>query len=110
MTTRNLYDKLWASHLVHEADDGTALVYIDRHFVIEVTSPQAYEGLRLAGRKAWRPGSIVATADHNTPTTDWDKGISDPVSQLQVDTLDANVKAVGAASHAETMAGKKPAK
>lgn len=99
MTARTLYDKLWESHLVHEAEDGLALVYIDRHFVIEVTSPQAYEGLRPAGRAAWRPGSIVATADHNTPTRDWDKGISDPVSQLQVDTLTANVKSFGAAHY-----------
>ena len=63
MAARTLYDKLWDSHLVHEAEDGNALIYIDRHFVIEVTSPQAYEGLRLAGRRPWRPGSIVATAD-----------------------------------------------
>ena len=99
MAAKTLYDKLWDSHCVHEDADGNALVYIDRHFVIEVTSAQAYEGLRLAGRKVWRSGSIVATADHNTPTTDWDKGISDPVSQLQVDTLDANVKAFGAAHY-----------
>ena len=96
---KTLYDKLWDSHLVYEAEDGNALVYIDRHFVIEVTSAQAYEGLRLAGRKPWRAGSIVATADHNTPTRDWELGIRDPVSQLQVDTLDANVKAFGAAHY-----------
>ena len=98
MAARTLYEKLWDSHLVHE-EDGNALIYIDRHFVIEVTSPQAYEGLRLAGRQPWRPGSIVAVADHNTPTKDWDQGISDPVSQLQVDTLDDNVKAFGAAHY-----------
>ena len=99
MNAKTLYDKLWDSHLVHEAADGNALLYIDRHFVIEVTSAQAYEGLRLAGRKPWRPGSIVATADHNTPTTNWDQGITDPVSQLQVDTLDANVRSFGAAQY-----------
>jgi len=96
MTARTLYDKLWQSHLVHEDRDGTALIYIDRHLVHEVTSPQAYEGLRLAKRKPWRVDSIVATADHNTPTKDWDKGIKDPVSRLQVETLDANIKAFGA--------------
>ena len=72
---RTLYDKLWDSHVVREEADGTALLYIDRHLVHEVTSPQAYEGLKLAGRKPWRVGSIVATADHNTPTKDWDRGI-----------------------------------
>ncbi len=96
MPARTLYDKLWESHLVHQEADGTALIYIDRHLVHEVTSPQAYEGLRLAGRKPWRVGSIVATADHNTPTRDWDKGIKDPVSRLQVETLDANIKEFGA--------------
>ncbi len=99
MTARTLYDKLWDSHLVHQAADGTALIYIDRHLVHEVTSPQAYEGLRLAGRKPWRVDSIVATADHNTPTRNWDKGIAgiaDPVSRLQVETLDKNIKEFGA--------------
>src|SRR5688572_11063893 len=96
---KTLYDKLWDSHVVHQSDDGNALVYIDRHFVIEVTSAQAYEGLRIAGRKPWRAGSIVATADHNTPTRNWELGIRDPVSQLQLDTLDANVKAHGAAHY-----------
>ena len=99
MTARTLYDKLWDSHLVHEAADGTALIYIDRHLVHEVTSPQAYEGLKLANRKPWRVDSIVATADHNTPTRHWDKGmagIEDPVSRLQVETLDANIKEYGA--------------
>ncbi|HKA42582.1 MAG TPA: 3-isopropylmalate dehydratase large subunit [Burkholderiales bacterium] len=100
MTARTLYDKLWDSHLVHEAADGTALLYIDRHLVHEVTSPQAYEGLKLAGRKPWRVGSIMATADHNTPTRDWDKGrIEDPVSRLQVETLDANIKEYGAKAY-----------
>ena len=96
MTAQTLYAKLWGAHLVHEEADGTALIYIDRHLVHEVTSPQAYEGLRLAHRKPWRVDSVVATADHNTPTRDWDKGIKDPVSRLQVETLDANMKEFGA--------------
>ena len=74
MHARTLYDKLWDSHVVREEADGTALLYIDRHLVHEVTSPQAYEGLRLAGRKPWRVESIVATADHNTPTTALGRG------------------------------------
>jgi 3-isopropylmalate/(R)-2-methylmalate dehydratase large subunit len=99
---RTLYDKLWDSHVVHVEEDGTALLYIDRHLVHEVTSPQAYEGLKLAGRKPWRVGSIVATADHNTPTTGWERGIAgieDPISRLQVETLTANIKAYGAKSY-----------
>ena len=96
MTAQTLYAKLWGAHLVHEEADGTALIYIDRHLVHEVTSPQAYEGLRLPHRKPWRVDSVVATADHNTPTRDWDKGIKDPVSRLQVETLDANMKEFGA--------------
>jgi 3-isopropylmalate/(R)-2-methylmalate dehydratase large subunit len=96
MTAQTLYDKLWAAHVVREEPDGTALLYIDRHLVHEVTSPQAYEGLTLAGRKQWRVESVVATADHNTPTQDWDKGIRDPISRLQVETLDANIKLFGA--------------
>jgi 3-isopropylmalate/(R)-2-methylmalate dehydratase large subunit len=71
---RTLYDKLWDEHVVHTEDDGTAILYIDRHLVHEVTSPQAFEGLRQAGRKVWRVSSIVATADHNTPTTGWERG------------------------------------
>ena len=93
---RTLYEKLWQSHLVREENDGTGLIYIDRHLVHEVTSPQAYEGLTLAGRKQWRVDSVIATADHNTPTKDWDKGIQDPVSRLQVETLDENMKKFGA--------------
>jgi 3-isopropylmalate/(R)-2-methylmalate dehydratase large subunit len=93
---KTLYDKLWENHVVHAEDDGTTLLYIDRHLVHEVTSPQAFEGLRLANRKPWRVSSIVATADHNTPTKDWDKGIEDPISRLQVETLDANIRASGA--------------
>jgi 3-isopropylmalate/(R)-2-methylmalate dehydratase large subunit len=79
--------------------DGTALIYIDRHLVHEVTSPQAFEGLKLAGRKPWRVSSIVATADHNTPTEHWDEGIGDPVSRQQVETLDANIRASGALAY-----------
>ncbi len=99
MSGRTLYDKLWESHVVHEEADGTALLYIDRHLVHEVTSPQAFEGLKLAGRRVWRPDSIIATADHNTPTRDWDQGIRDPVSRLQVETLDANIQAFGAKAY-----------
>ncbi|OGA98882.1 MAG: 3-isopropylmalate dehydratase large subunit [Burkholderiales bacterium RIFCSPHIGHO2_12_FULL_69_20] len=99
---RTLYDKLWDDHVVHTEDDGTVTLYIDRHLVHEVTSPQAFEGLRLANRKVWRVSSIVATADHNTPTTGWERGydgITDPTSKLQVTTLDANIKAFGAAAY-----------
>jgi 3-isopropylmalate/(R)-2-methylmalate dehydratase large subunit len=95
MAGKTLYDKLWESHLVREEADGTALIYIDRHLVHEVTSPQAYEGLKLAGRPVWRVDSVVATADHNTPTRNWDRGldgITDPVSRIQVETLDKNIK------------------
>ena len=99
MAALTLYDKLWNAHLVHEDSDGTALIYIDRHLVHEVTSPQAFEGLRLAGRQPWRIGSVVATADHNTPTKDWDQGIKDPISRTQVETLDANIKAFGAKAY-----------
>ncbi len=95
----NLYDKLWYSHVVHEEADGTALIYIDRHLVHEVTSPQAFEGLKLAGRKPWRTSSIVATADHKTPTDHWERGIEDPVSRLQVETLDANIRETGALAY-----------
>jgi 3-isopropylmalate/(R)-2-methylmalate dehydratase large subunit len=96
MPARTLYDKLFDSHVVRQEDDGTALLYVDRHLVHEVTSPQAYEGLRLAGRKPWRVESIVATADHNTPTTHWDEGIRDPVSRTQVEALDENIRNFGA--------------
>ena len=102
MTARTLYDKLWDEHAVHTEDDGTTVLYIDRHLVHEVTSPQAFEGLRLAGRKPWRTSSIVATADHNTPTQGWERGydgITDPISRQQVVTLDANIKAFGAAAY-----------
>ncbi|MGZ8255394.1 MAG: aconitase family protein, partial [Burkholderiaceae bacterium] len=99
---RTLYDKLWDDHLVHAEDDGTTVLYIDRHLVHEVTSPQAFEGLRLAGRKPWRISSVVATADHNTPTTHWDRGyegIADPISREQIVTLDSNIKQFGAAAY-----------
>jgi len=90
MTARTLYDKLWDEHVVHTEDDGTAVLYIDRHLVHEVTSPQAFEGLDLAGRKVWRLSANLAVSDHNVPTTDRSQGISDPISKLQVDTLDKN--------------------
>jgi 3-isopropylmalate/(R)-2-methylmalate dehydratase large subunit len=89
-TARTLYDKLWDEHVVHTEEDGTALLYIDRHLVHEVTSPQAFEGLDLAGRRIWRLTANLAVSDHNVPTTDRSQGIADPVSKLQVDTLDAN--------------------
>ena len=99
---RTLYDKLWDEHVVHTEEDGTAVLYIDRHLVHEVTSPQAFEGLRQAGRKVWRVSSIVATADHNTPTTGWDRGydgITDPTSKEQVTTLDSNIAEFGSAAY-----------
>jgi 3-isopropylmalate/(R)-2-methylmalate dehydratase large subunit len=94
MSSKTLYDKLWQSHVVRTEADGTALLYIDRHLVHEVTSPQAFEGLSLQGRKLWRVSSILATADHNVPTT-LEKEIKDPISKLQVDTLDQNCAAHG---------------
>ena len=96
---QTLYDKLWNSHVVREEEDGTVLLYIDRHLVHEVTSPQAFEGLKMAGRKLWRIDSIVSTADHNVPTGDMDEGIKDPISKLQVDTLDSNIKEFGALAY-----------
>lgn len=95
MAGQTLYDKLWDSHLVKARDDGSALIYIDRHILHEVTSPQAFEGLRLAGRPLWRSGSLIATPDHNIPTTQKERkagieGIVDPVSRIQVKTLDDN--------------------
>lgn len=95
MNSQTLYDKLWQQHVVHEEDDGTALLYIDRHLVHEVTSPQAFEGLRLASRKPWRIDTNLAVADHNVPTTDRSHGIVDPVSRLQVETLDNNCAEFG---------------
>ncbi|MHB9119824.1 MAG: 3-isopropylmalate dehydratase large subunit [Burkholderiales bacterium] len=115
MSAQTLYDKLWQSHVVHEEEDGTALLYIDRHLVHEVTSPQAFEGLRLAGRRVWRSDSVLAVPDHNVPTTGlpkehsgaqpdevaekiyqrWFRSIEDPVSRLQVETLDRNCTEFG---------------
>ncbi|MHB8624222.1 MAG: 3-isopropylmalate dehydratase large subunit [Sulfuricaulis sp.] len=90
MAGKTLYDKLWEAHVVRHNDDGTCLLYIDRHLVHEVTSPQAFEGMRLAGRQPWRVETNLATADHNVPTTDRARGITDAVSRLQVATLDQN--------------------
>ncbi len=99
---RTLYDKIWNEHVVHTEEDGTAILYIDRHLVHEVTSPQAFEGLRETNRKVWRVSSIVATADHNTPTTGWERGydgITDPISKEQVVTLDKNIGEFGSAAY-----------
>ena len=98
---RTLYDKIFDEHVVHTEEDGTAVLYIDRHLVHEVTSPQAFEGLRETGRKVWRVSSIVATADHNTPTTGWERGydgIADPISKEQITTLNSNIAEFGAAA------------
>ena len=95
MNAQTLYDKLWNSHLVRTEPDGTALLYIDRHLVHEVTSPQAFEGMRMAQRKPWRTSSMLAVPDHNVPTTHRSGGITDPISRLQVETLDANCAELG---------------
>ncbi len=95
MGGRTLYDKIWDEHVVRAEPDGTTLLYIDRHLVHEVTSPQAFEGLRLAGRRPWRPQAILAVPDHNVPTTDRSRGIDDPVSRVQVETLDRNCREFG---------------
>ena len=95
LAPRTLYDKLWDAHVVRKEGDGTALIYIDRHLVHEVTSPQAFEGLRLAGRKPWRVSANLAVVDHNVPTTDRSRGIADPISRLQVETLDENARDFG---------------
>jgi 3-isopropylmalate/(R)-2-methylmalate dehydratase large subunit len=100
MGSKTLYDKIWDTHLVSEREDGTALIYIDRHLIHEVTSPQAFEGLRLAGRKPWRADANFATPDHNIPTTTEERklgleGIKDPVSKIQVRTLDDNCAEFG---------------
>ena len=92
---RTLYDKLWDDHVIHVEEDGTAVLYIDRHLLHEVTSPQAFEGLEIAGRKLWRNAANLAVSDHNVPTTDRSEGIIDPVSKLQVDTLDNNCDRLG---------------
>ena len=95
MGAQTLYDKLWNAHVVRQEADGTALIYIDRHLVHEVTSPQAFEGLKLAGRKPWRSASMLAVADHNVPTTGRAQGIADPIARLQVETLDSNCAEYG---------------
>lgn len=92
MSAKTLYDKLWDAHVVRQNEDGTSLIYIDRHLIHEVTSPQAFEGLKLAGRKPWRINANLAVSDHNVPTTDRSEEIKDPVSRLQLETLDANCK------------------
>jgi 3-isopropylmalate/(R)-2-methylmalate dehydratase large subunit len=92
---RTLYDKLWDDHVVCAEEDGTSVLYIDRHLLHEVTSPQAFEGLELASRKIWRNSANLAVSDHNVPTTDRSQGITDPISRLQVDTLDANCDRLG---------------
>lgn len=92
---RTLYDKLWDAHVVHQEDDGTTTLYIDRHLLHEVTSPQAFEGLELADRKPWRVSANLAVADHNVPTINRAGGIDDPISKLQVDTLDKNCEKFG---------------
>ena len=92
---RTLYDKIWDEHVVHTEDDGTSVLYIDRHLVHEVTSPQAFEGLEVARRKVWRLSANLAVSDHNVPTTDRIHGIVDPISRLQIDTLDANCDRLG---------------
>jgi 3-isopropylmalate/(R)-2-methylmalate dehydratase large subunit len=95
MAGKTLYDKLWDAHIVRDNSDGTALIYIDRHLVHEVTSPQAFDGLRLAGRTPWRVDANLAVPDHNVPTTDRSYGITDPISRLQVETLDRNCETFG---------------
>ena len=95
MTSKTLYEKIWDRHLIHTENDGTALLYIDRHLLHEVTSPQAFEGLRNAGRKPWRSGANLAVADHNVPTTDRAGGIDDPISRIQVEMLDKNCQEFG---------------
>jgi len=95
MSAKTLYDKLWDDHVVHTEEDGSALIYIDRQLIHEVTSPQAFESLRLAGRVPWRTDRNLAVADHNVPTTDRSAGIADPVSRLQVETLDKNCAELG---------------
>ena len=93
--SQTIYDKIWNEHLVHEQEDGTSLLFVDRHLIHEVTSPQAFEGLRNTKRKVRQPKLTLAVADHNVPTTDRSKGISDEESKIQVDTLDANCKEFG---------------
>ena len=93
--SKTLYDKIWGEHLVHQQDDGTSLLYVDRHLVHEVTSPQAFEGLRNSKRQVRQPNLTLAVADHNVPTSDRSKGIADVESKLQVETLEKNCKEFG---------------
>tara|TARA_Y100000590_G_scaffold206174_1_gene233693 strand:+ start:1221 stop:2624 length:1404 start_codon:yes stop_codon:yes gene_type:complete len=93
--SRTLYDKIWNEHIVHQQDDGTTLLYVDRHLIHEVTSPQAFEGLRLSKRKVRKPNFTLAVADHNVPTTNRSKGIDDEESKIQVDALRKNCKEFG---------------
>lgn len=95
MEQKTLYDKLWDSHLVRTDENGVSLIYIDRHLIHDVTSPQAFEGLRLAGRKPWRVEVNIAVPDHNIPTINLKKGITDQISKLQVDTLEKNCQYFG---------------
>ena len=95
MAPRTLYDKIWDDHVVDQQPDGTCLLYIDRHLVHEVTSPQAFEGLRVTGRKVRAPEKTLAVVDHNVPTTDRSKGIEDPESRTQVETLAENARDFG---------------
>ncbi|EFL89556.1 3-isopropylmalate dehydratase large subunit [Ahrensia sp. R2A130] len=99
---RTLYDKIWDDHLVHEAEDGTALLYIDRHLVHEVTSPQAFEGLRMTNRKVHAPGKTLAVVDHNVPTTDRSQGIANEESRIQVEALAKNAAEFGVEYYSET--------
>src|ERR1700709_618147 len=92
---RTLYDKIWDDHVVNTQDDGTALLYIDRHLVHEVTSPQAFEGLRMSGRRVRRPDATIAVVDHNVPTSDRTQPIAEPESRLQIETLERNVREFG---------------
>ena len=93
--SQTIYDKIWNEHLVHEQKDGTSLLFVDRHLIHEVTSPQAFEGLRTSNRKVRQPKLTLAVADHNVPTTDRSKGISDEDSRIQVETLEKNCKEFG---------------
>ena len=92
---RTLFDKIWADHVVDRLEDGTCILYIDRHLVHEVTSPQAFEGLRMAGRRLRRPDATVAVVDHNVPTSDRSQPIEEPESRLQIETLEKNVAEFG---------------
>lgn len=102
MTGKTLYDKIWDAHVVHADEDGSTLLYIDRQLIHEVTSPQAFEGLRLTGRRPWRVDASLAVADHNVPTTARESGIADPVSRLQVETLETNCREFGITEFAMT--------